>query len=116
MTPAEHVSHFLRLAQQPGAVPTGVHDGNTEPMEVDLPAAVPFSDDFSDGDETVDLPPEPAEHLMNMLADCRAGHAQLKADEAAWSRAQLVGFMAADAVELRNCPRCGSTVAKEITP
>lgn len=35
VTPAEHVSHFLRLAQQPGAVPTGAHDGETQPMELD---------------------------------------------------------------------------------
>lgn len=52
MTRAEHVSHFLRLAAD-GPVPDELQGpGETQPMEVDLPPAVPFSDDFSDGEPT----------------------------------------------------------------
>jgi len=36
MSPEQHFAYFNRLVMEPeGAVPEGVHDGETEPMEVD---------------------------------------------------------------------------------
>jgi hypothetical protein len=111
----------VTAAQGDGSIPEDIHDGETQPMEVDLPPLSPepdVSEDFTDGEPTVSEAPEPAEHLVNMLADCRNGHAQLKANEQRWSEARLVGHSAyaGEYLELRNCPHCGSTVTKEISP
>lgn len=56
---------------------------------------------------------------LDALSDCRNQHAELKADEARWAEARLVGYSGGvdpgdPRLQLRNCPTCKSTVAKEV--
>lgn len=69
--------------------------------------------------------------LMALLADyasmankcgnadqARAAHDSLKADPNAWESLHYVGLQEYDEIlslELRNCPKCGSTLAKKVS-
>jgi hypothetical protein len=74
------------------------------------------SDEFADGEPTRPDASGPPEHLMNMLADCRYGHAELKANEHAWAAATLTGYGGCDGelYEHRECPWCGVVVSKQV--
>jgi hypothetical protein len=58
---------------------------------------------------------------MNALVCTTALHLALKSDPASWSALPLIGVQSweafedepAGAIELRNCPHCGSTMAME---
>jgi hypothetical protein len=74
------------------------------------------ADDFADEEPTQPDMASPPESLLNMLADCRNGHAELKANEQVWSRAKLTGHGGCDGelFEHRECPWCLAVVAKQV--
>lgn len=55
---------------------------------------------------------------LDLEDDCKVGHPVLKADAVRWPATKYAGrVMASDsdpAIEIRVCPECGQTVAKEI--
>jgi hypothetical protein len=96
-------------ASTPGAIPESTHDGETQPMEIDIPPSER---------KTLKLRVVSDDDTTDKLADCRNQHAELKADASRWEALKFVGFSKGldgdPDLELRNCNHCQSTVAKEL--
>lgn len=98
----------MLTAEAPGAIPESTHDGNTEPVEVDVPPSER---------KTLEVPA--LNSLLEALRDdCQTGHNELKSDVIRWEGLVRVGFVRGTdgdpSLELRNCPRCKSTICKEM--
>ncbi len=97
---------FIALVE--GSMPEREMDPNdsTQPMERDLPLSERPTREF----------PAVLDVLEELRDDCKTGHSALRTS-ATWANLPLVGYVGSidgdPPLCLRNCHKCGSTVAKE---